>query len=173
MPLITAEYEQRSRLYDVEVAATHRANLLTEVEAELGECYALHLKSLRGIALSEFKQRLITLQKNPMPGPPMPSKVLLPKIEQLKDDCIKVFRDLADAAKLHDEWCCEDEVEALIAGMEQVAAPIREQQASIDLSVERSLAILSRPLTPLADLSKVLTESAGIGRMMMAALWRA
>jgi hypothetical protein len=99
----------------------------------------------------------------------MPSKILFPKIEELKGDCLKVFRDLSEAAKVNSDWKYQKEEDLFVSGMEDAIEPVRAKPAAIDLSLERSVAVL--PGNPLGDMSKLLTDS-GIGRMMVAALWK-
>jgi hypothetical protein len=103
----------------------------------------------------------------------MPSKILFPKIDELKADCLKVFRDLSEAAKVNPDWKYQKEEDLFVSGMEDVIEPVRAKQAAIDLSVERSVAVFSpMAANPLADMSKLLTDSAGIGRMVVSAFWR-
>lgn len=132
-----------------------------------------HVAGLRGVALGEFSNRLSDLQRTTFPMPPISSKVLLPQIDDLKADCLRVFKIMSEAAKVNPDWKYQKEEELFVTGMDSLIEPVKEKQAAIDLSMERSLAIFS-PMTskPLADMSKLLTDSAGIGRMMVAALFR-
>ncbi|KAG8811334.1 Dynamin-like GTPase that mediates homotypic ER fusion [Serendipita sp. 399] len=164
-------YDRLAALYDPDVCLKHRQALESAVDLALLKCYLQHVKGLRSIALSEFNQRVASLQRSIVPMPPMPSKVLLPKLDDLKRDCIKVFRDLAIAARLDEQWTIEEQVTALESSMEEAVATLKSQQAAIDLSMERSAAVFTRPITPLTDIPKLISDSAGWGRMVASAFW--
>lgn len=166
----TAHYDRLSKPYEQSVAQSHRLKLADAIDGKLSECYVLHVAGLRSVAVTEFGQRLASLQRTVFPLPPMPPKILFPKIEELKGDCLKVFRELSDAAKINSNWKYQKEEDLFVSGMEDLIEPVRAKQAAIDLSMERSVAVMSA--NPLADMSKLLTDPAGIGRMVAAAWWR-
>ncbi|KAG8825236.1 Dynamin-like GTPase that mediates homotypic ER fusion [Serendipita sp. 401] len=164
-------YDRLAALYDPDIRQKHRVTLAGAVDMVLLKCYLHHVKSLRTIALSEFKQRVTALQRTILPMPPMPSKILFPKLDELKGDCLKVFRELAIAARLNEQWTIEEQAAALELTMDDAIAPLKSQQAAIDLSMERSAAIFSRPIAPLTDIPKMISDSAGWGRMVASAIW--
>ncbi len=166
-------FDNLAKSYEPTIVQTHRIRLTDVIDAELSERYVLHVAGLRGVALTEFSQRLVLLQRTTFPMPPLSSKNLFPKIDELKDDCLDVFKVMSEAAKVNPDWKYQKEEELFISGMNTLIDGVKEKQAAIDLSLERSMAIFS-PLSskPLADMSKLLTDSAGIGRMMVAALFR-
>jgi hypothetical protein len=166
----TAYYDRLSKPYEQSVAQSQRLKLADAIDAKLSECYVLHVAGLRSVAVAEFGQRLGSLTRTVFPLPPIPPKILFPKIEELRGDCLRVFRGLSDAAKINPDWKYQKEEDLLVSGMEDLVEPLRAKQAAIDLSLERSVAVMSA--NPLADMSKLLTDPAGIGRMMAAALWR-
>lgn len=168
----TAHYDRLARPYEKAVAQSHRLKLADAIDAKLSQCYVHHVAGLRTVALTEFSQRLASLQKTIFPMPPMPSKILFPKIDELKADCLKVFRDLSEAAKVNPAWRYQKEEDLFVSGMEDLVEPIKAKQAAIDLSLERSVAVF-QPMSanPLADMTKLLTDS-GIGGRLVSAFWR-
>ncbi|KIM21080.1 hypothetical protein M408DRAFT_80996, partial [Serendipita vermifera MAFF 305830] len=169
---ILAHFDRLAKPYESIVVLAHRTKVMGAVDAALSERYLEHVAGLRGIALNEFSQRLVLLQKTTYPMPPLSSQVLFPKIDDLKEDCLGVFKTMSEAARFNLDWSYQKEEALFVAGMDALIEPVKERQAAIDLSLERSLAIFS-PIgaKPLADMSKLLTDSAGLGRMMVAALF--
>lgn len=133
-----AHYDHLATAYDPSVVAKHRNILVSSINAELFITYMIHVKGLSSIALSEYSRRLIALQKTVFPMPPMAPKVLLSRMDDLKSDCIKVFKDLARTARLNEEWTFESEVEELGRNIDLAGETVRRQQQAIEASMEKS-----------------------------------
>jgi hypothetical protein len=158
--------------YDPAVVAKHRNIAISSINAELMLSYMSHVKGLSTIALSEYKRRLVGLQKTIFPMPPMAPKVLLSRMDDLKGDCVKVFRDLAAAAKLNQEWEFEEEAVILEGTIDKAGESVKAQQMAIEASMEKSLALFNQPINPVTDIPKLLASSIPSIGTMVSALWR-
>ncbi|CAG7853328.1 SubName: Full=Uncharacterized protein {ECO:0000313/EMBL:CCA72996.1} [Serendipita indica DSM 11827] len=165
-----AQYDVIVKVYDPEVVSKHRATLEANINSELMQSYFVHLQGLRKIALGEFKQRLSALQKSTFPNPPITPKELLVKMAQLQDDCVSVYRSLAESARLNTEWTFEEQVMTLNSSMDKLTAPIRQQQDAIELALKRSQEVIPRSMTPPVDVSSILTTSMNHVRILSSAL---
>jgi len=133
-----AQYDRLAVAYDPTVVAKYRNTVISSINAELLLSYTSHVKGLSGIALNEYRRRLIGLQKTIFPMPPMAPKVLLARMEDLKGDCVKVFRDLAKDAKLNEEWGYEEEATVLEEAIDKAGESVKAQQRAIEASMEKS-----------------------------------
>jgi hypothetical protein len=146
--------------------------VISSINAELLLSYTSHVKGLSAIALNEYRRRLIGLQKTIFPMPPMAPKVLLARMDDLKGDCVKVFRDLAKDAKLNEEWGYEDEAVVLEEAIDKAGESVKAQQRAIEASMEKSLALFNQPINPVTDIPKLLASSIPSIGTMVSALWR-
>ena len=91
-------------------------------------------------------------------------------MNNLQDDCLSVYRSLAESARLDAEWTFEEQVMTLNSSMDKLTAPIRQQQDAIELALKRSQEIIPRAMTPPVDVSSLLSTSMNHVRILSSAL---
>jgi hypothetical protein len=123
------QYERLAKNYEPSVFQSHRLKLADAIDAELSERYSLLLANTLYTSLTKFSQRLVLLEASATSILPTHTEPLLPKVEQLKSDCLREFRELCETAKVSPGWGYHREERTFAGDMEEIIKPIRVEQA--------------------------------------------